>query len=146
MLRDSMALVTRRLMKRFMTISVVSKEFYWIFWISALRIAPDDVANRDLLRDQSEPEETIGDALLGRNDVLGDRADRERRTVGGNGLDIGRKAGDGPERFGDVFTMRFSPLRCRAGDVDDLLEHGAVIAGEVAVGDVERIALGNLGR
>ena len=67
--------------------------------IQRLGMAPDDVANHDRLRDQAELEEAIGDGLLGLDDLLGHRTDRERRAVGRDGLDFERNAGHRGERI-----------------------------------------------
>ena len=76
---------------------------------SGLRIAPDDVADRYLPRNQPELEEAIGHALLGRNDIFGDRTHGKRGAVGGDGLDVERDAGDGTEGFGDFVAMGLWP-------------------------------------
>src|SRR5882724_10571112 len=132
MLTDSTALVIQRRMKRVMMTSSAL-----VFRISGLRVTPDDVADHDLLRNQAELEEAIGHALLGRNDIVGDRPDRERGTVGGDGLDIQGNTGDGAERFRYLVAMRFGPFRRRSDHVDDLLQERAMIAGKVPVGEVE---------
>src|SRR6202022_471048 len=105
MLIDSIALVIQRRTKRVM---VTSSGLIGIGGMrSGLRVAPDDVADRDLLRDEPELEEAVGHALLGRDDVVGDRADRERRAVGGDGLDVKGNAGDGTERSCNLVAVGF---------------------------------------
>src|SRR3954451_12152728 len=88
MLRDSMALAIRRLKKRFMIKSPALNGMP--FGNSRLGIAPDDVPDGDLFRDQAELEETIGNGLLGIDDLLRHWTDRERRAVGRDGLDFQR--------------------------------------------------------
>ncbi len=100
----------------------------------------------DRLRDQAELVEAVGDALLGRDDVVGDGADHEVRAVGRDGLDVQRDAGDCGERFGDLVAVLFGPFAGRGRHVDDLLQDGAVVLRELAVGDVEGIGLGDFAR
>ena len=59
---------------------------------SGLRRLPDRVANHDRFWNKTKLEEAIGHTLLGRNDVIGDRANGKGRAVGGDGLDIKRNA------------------------------------------------------
>src|SRR3954453_22268621 len=106
---DSTALVIQRLMKRFMTKSSAFNGM--AFRNSALRTAPDDVANRDPLRDQAELEETIRDGLLGLDDRLRHRPDRERGAVRRNGLDFQWDARHRGECTGHRVAVRFRPPR-----------------------------------
>src|SRR3954469_24133717 len=103
MLSDSMALAIRRRMKRFMGMASC------VEWISDLGVAPDDVPDGDLLRDQTELEEAVGDGLLGFDDPLRYRTDRERGAVGRDGLDFQRHAGHRGKRSCDCVAMRFRP-------------------------------------
>jgi hypothetical protein len=45
---------------------------------------PERFPNRNRLWDQTELKEAIGNALLDRDDVIGDRAHSERRAIGGD--------------------------------------------------------------
>src|SRR4029077_7185219 len=92
MLSDSMALAIRCLMKRVMGMTSC------VEWNSGLGGAPDDVANRDFLRDQAELEEAVRDRLLGLDDLLRHRADHERSAIGGYGLHLQRHARHRGER------------------------------------------------
>src|SRR6266702_3326219 len=133
MLTDSTALVIQRRTKRVMT----SSGLIMIAGMrSGLGVTPDDVADRDLLWDQAELEEAIGYALLGRDDVVRDRLDRERRAVGGDGLDIKGNAGDSTERSRHLVAVGFRPIRGRCRHIDNLLQDRPVIPREVAVGDI----------
>ena len=87
---------------------------------------PDRVANDDRLWDQAELVEAVGDGLLGGDDVVGDRADLERRALGRDGLDVERNAGYRGERLRDLVAMRFRPARRFRQAVDDLLQARAV--------------------
>ena len=78
---------------------------------SGLHRLPDRVANHDRLWNETELEEAVGDALLGGDDVVGDRADREGGAVGGDGLDIEGNAGDRAQRFRDFIAVRLGPFR-----------------------------------
>src|SRR5262245_14098694 len=82
--RESTALAIQRRMKRFMDDIPL--------WSSALGVTPDDVAHGDRLRNQAELVEAIGDRLLRRDDLFGDRPDQERSAVGRDGLDLERHA------------------------------------------------------
>src|SRR5205085_3916823 len=48
-----------------------------LVWNSALRMAPDDVAHGDRLRNQAELVEAVGDGLLRRDDLVRHGADQE---------------------------------------------------------------------
>src|ERR1700723_4506573 len=112
---------------------------------STCDLLPDRVANHDRPWNKSELEETIGDALLGGDDVFGDRANGKGRAVGGDGLDVQRNAGDRAQGFRHLVAMRFGPFGGYDRDVDDLLQDRAMVLRKIAVGDVERVGPGDLG-
>src|SRR6266581_3748965 len=120
MLRDSMALAIRRLMKRFMVRS--SALIGMIFGNSGLGMAPDDVANRDPLRDQAELEEAVGHSLLGIDDLLRHRTDR----------------------IGHRIAVRLRPPRGLRKASDDVACVLNVVVRKIAVGEIEGIGLGDL--
>ena len=82
--------------------------------------------------------------LLRRDDLVGDRADQEGRAIGGDGLDLERHAGDRRERAGDLGTIGFRPARGLCQPVDDLAGFPDIGVREIAVGEIERIGLGDL--
>ena len=87
---------------------------------SGLGGPPDDVANGNLLRNQPELVEPIGDCLLGGDDLVGHLPDYERRAVRRDHLDFERHAGYGSERSRDIGTMRLGPARGFRQTIDDV--------------------------
>ena len=73
--------------------------------------------------------------LLGRDDVLGDRADRKGERLAATVWMSSGNAGDGAQRFRHLVAVRLRPLRGRGRHIDDLLQDRPVAFGEIAVGD-----------
>src|SRR5438552_17888715 len=109
--------------------------------LSNLRIAPDNVANRDLPWNQAELEEAVGHALLGWDDVFSDGPDGEGRTIGRDGLNVEANAGDGAQASCHLLPMRLRPFCGRRRHVDDLLQDQSVVFREITIGDIEGIGL-----
>src|ERR1700682_2853175 len=137
---DSTAMAAARLNQRMFQSSVTDV----VRVSSGLQRLPDRVANHDRPWNETQLEEAIGHTLRGGNDVVGDRADRKGRAVGGNRLDVEGNAGDRAQRSCYLFTVRFGPVRGRRRHVDDLLQDRTMVLREIAVGDIERVGPGDL--
>ena len=101
-------------------------------------------ANRDPLRDQAEPEEAVGDSLLGLDDVsVTAPIANEARLAATVWISSGTPVTSASE-LGHRVTVRFRPSRGLRQAVDDVAGVLHVGVREIAVGEIERIGLGHL--
>ena len=74
----------------------------------------DSVADHDRLRNQAELEEAVGDCLLGIDDAVRHRTDREGRAICRDDLDFERNAGHRGQRRRDLGAVRLGPAAASA--------------------------------
>ncbi len=117
-----------------------------MFNASGLRRIPHGLAHIDGSGNEIELGVAVGDRLLRRENILGDRPDHEGRAPRGNRLNLEVDPGDVGERLADEVTIAFRPFR-RAGErSDDVAQDDPVIFCKIAIGDEERVCLGDFMR
>ena len=97
----------------------------------------------DLLRDQAELVEAVGNRLLGGDDLVGHRADRERSAVRRDGLNLERHAGHRGERACDLRAIGLGPARSLGEAIDHVARLPHIRVREIAIGEIERVGLGD---